>query len=77
MLLSLSHRFKNMSLIMKSIKTAMTLRTRFPKMVAGFDLVTVSAQQGSSCEGPGSTCGNPLQRLGLLTTCSEFSADPF
>ncbi|XP_042847422.1 adenosine deaminase 2 isoform X3 [Panthera tigris] len=33
------HRAKNVSFIMKSIQTAMTLRTMFPKMVAGFDLV--------------------------------------
>ncbi|XP_019612858.2 adenosine deaminase 2 isoform X3 [Rhinolophus sinicus] len=33
------HRFKNVSLIMKSVQTAMTLRTRFPRTVAGFDLV--------------------------------------
>lgn len=33
------HRFRNVSLIMKSIQTAMMLRTRFPKTVAGFDLV--------------------------------------
>ncbi|XP_011366094.1 adenosine deaminase 2 [Pteropus vampyrus] len=32
-------RFRNVSLIMKSIQTAMMLRTRFPKTVAGFDLV--------------------------------------
>lgn len=31
--------FKNVSLIMKSVQTAMTLRTRFPRTVAGFDLV--------------------------------------
>ncbi|XP_040318542.1 adenosine deaminase 2 isoform X2 [Herpailurus yagouaroundi] len=33
------HRVKNVSFIMKSIQTAMTLRTMFPRMVAGFDLV--------------------------------------
>ncbi|XP_058600219.1 adenosine deaminase 2 isoform X1 [Neofelis nebulosa] len=33
------HRAKNVSFIMKSIQTAMTLRTMFPRMVAGFDLV--------------------------------------
>nr|KAF6493404.1 adenosine deaminase 2 [Rousettus aegyptiacus] len=33
------HRFKNVSFIMKSIQTAMTLRTGFPRTVAGFDLV--------------------------------------
>ncbi|XP_025317390.1 adenosine deaminase 2 isoform X2 [Canis lupus baileyi] len=33
------HRFKNVSFIMKSVQTAMALRTMFPRMVAGFDLV--------------------------------------
>lgn len=41
--LCLSYRFKDVSLIMKSVQTAMTLRTRFPRTVAGFDLVTVYA----------------------------------
>lgn len=41
MFLSVFHRFKNVSLITKSIQTAMMLQTKFPRMVAGFDLVTV------------------------------------
>ena len=41
-LTSVSHRFKNVSLIAKSVQMAMKLQTKFPGMVAGFDLVTVS-----------------------------------
>ncbi|XP_045056492.2 adenosine deaminase 2 isoform X3 [Desmodus rotundus] len=33
------HRFKNVSLIAKSVQMAMKLQTKFPGMVAGFDLV--------------------------------------
>lgn len=50
--LCLSHRVKNVSFIMKSIQTAMTLRTMFPRMVAGFDLVTDPTQQSCLRAGP-------------------------
>lgn len=52
MFLSVFHRFKNVSLITKSIQTAMMLQTKFPRMVAGFDLVTVCTARQLFVTGP-------------------------
>lgn len=46
---SVSHRSKDVTVIAESIRTAMGLRTKFPTVVAGFDLVTHAVNRRAAC----------------------------